>query len=77
MFLDLAIGSYLSEVSQTPHAIERDSTHFRDLLSLYFATAYAEIIGFYLPYLWLKHHRSSWPPHPLTGMAIIVFAPRG
>ncbi len=27
---------------------------------LYFATAVAEIIGCYLPYLWLKQDRSIW-----------------
>ncbi|MDB5817376.1 MAG: YnfA family protein [Rhizobacter sp.] len=29
-------------------------------LLLYIATALAEIIGCYLPYLWLKQHRSIW-----------------
>lgn len=29
-------------------------------LLLYVATAVAEIIGCYLPWLWLKHHGSAW-----------------
>ncbi len=29
-------------------------------LALFFATALAEIIGCYLPYLWLKQGRSAW-----------------
>ena len=29
-------------------------------LGLFIATAVAEIIGCYLPYLWLKHERSAW-----------------
>lgn len=30
------------------------------ILGLFIATALAEIIGCYLPYLWLKHDRSAW-----------------
>ncbi|MBP0599557.1 YnfA family protein [Herbaspirillum sp. LeCh32-8] len=29
-------------------------------LLLYFCTALAEIVGCYLPYLWLKQDRSAW-----------------
>ncbi|MBV8622186.1 MAG: YnfA family protein [Herbaspirillum sp.] len=29
-------------------------------LLLYVCTALAEILGCYLPYLWLKHDRSAW-----------------
>lgn len=29
-------------------------------LFLYIATALAEIVGCYLPWLWLKHERSAW-----------------
>ena len=30
------------------------------ILGLFVATALAEIIGCYLPYLWLKHDRTAW-----------------
>lgn len=30
------------------------------LLALFSVTSVAEIIGCYLPYLWLKHDRSAW-----------------
>ena len=30
------------------------------ILGLFIATALAEIIGCYLPYLWLKQDRSAW-----------------
>ena len=30
------------------------------LFALFVATALAEIVGCYLPYLWLKHDRSAW-----------------
>lgn len=30
------------------------------ILGPFIATALAEIIGCYLPYLWLKHDRSAW-----------------
>ena len=29
-------------------------------IALFFATALAEIIGCYLPYLWLKHDKPMW-----------------
>ena len=29
-------------------------------IGLFFATALAEIIGCYLPYLWLKHDKPIW-----------------
>jgi small multidrug resistance family-3 protein len=29
-------------------------------LGLYFTTALAEIVGCYLPWLWLKHNGSAW-----------------
>ncbi|MBD8524422.1 YnfA family protein [Pseudomarimonas arenosa] len=30
------------------------------IFGLFVATALAEIVGCYLPYLWLKHDRSAW-----------------
>lgn len=33
---------------------------FASTLGLFVLTALAEIIGCYLPYLWLKHERSAW-----------------
>jgi small multidrug resistance family-3 protein len=39
---------------------ENWSMEFLITLSLYIVTALAEIIGCYLPYLWLKEGRSIW-----------------
>lgn len=33
---------------------------FLKILGLFIATAVAEIVGCYLPYLWLKHGRPAW-----------------
>ena len=40
---------------------------------LYLATALAEIIGCYLPYLWLKQGRSAWLAIP-AAISLAVFA---
>jgi len=42
-------------------------------LLLYVATALAEIIGCYLPYLWLKQDRSAWLLVP-GAISLAVFA---
>jgi len=40
---------------------------------LFLATALAEIIGCYLPYLWLRQGRSAWLLLP-AGAALAIFA---
>ncbi len=40
---------------------------------LFFVTALAEIIGCYLPYLWLRHGKSSWLLLP-TAISLAVFS---
>lgn len=42
-------------------------------LALYIATALAEIIGCYLPYLWLKEGKSAWLLLP-AAISLAVFA---
>lgn len=42
-------------------------------LSLFVVTALAEIVGCYLPYLWLKQDRSAWLLVP-AGIALALFA---
>lgn len=42
-------------------------------LVLFTATALAEIVGCYLPYLWLKQGRSAWLLIP-AGMSLALFA---
>ncbi|KIQ21892.1 membrane protein [Variovorax paradoxus] len=42
-------------------------------LSLFIVTALAEIVGCYLPYLWLKQDRSAWLLVP-AGIALALFA---
>jgi small multidrug resistance family-3 protein len=42
-------------------------------LALYIATALAEIIGCYLPWLWLKQHRSGWLLVP-AAVSLALFA---
>lgn len=42
-------------------------------VALFFATAVAEIVGCYLPYLWLKQERSAWLLLPAAG-SLAVFA---
>lgn len=44
------------------------------LLGLFVATALAEIIGCYLPYLWLKQDRSAWLLIPASiSLALFVW----
>ena len=41
---------------------------------LYLATALAEIVGCYLPYLWLRQHGSAWLLlHALASLALFVW----
>jgi len=40
---------------------------------LFFVTALAEIIGCYLPYLWLKHDKSIWLLIP-AAICLALFA---
>lgn len=42
-------------------------------LALFMATALAEIVGCYLPYLWLKEDKSAWLLVPAAG-ALALFA---
>ena len=42
-------------------------------LALFIATALAEIIGCYLPYLWLKQDKSAWLLLPAAG-SLALFA---
>ncbi|AFC86668.1 YnfA family protein [Frateuria aurantia] len=42
-------------------------------LALFVATALAEIIGCYLPWLWLKEHRSAWLLLP-AAISLALFA---
>lgn len=43
------------------------------IFALYFVTAVAEIVGCYLPYLWLKQGKSAWLLVPAAG-ALALFA---
>jgi small multidrug resistance family-3 protein len=44
------------------------------ILGLFIATALAEIIGCYLPYLWLKQDRSAWLLVPASiSLAVFVW----
>ncbi|MDW8260158.1 MAG: YnfA family protein [Gammaproteobacteria bacterium] len=44
------------------------------ILLLFVATAVAEIVGCYLPYLWLRHGRSAWLLLPAAAaLAIFVW----
>lgn len=45
---------------------------FAKTLGLFVATALAEIIGCYLPYLWLKQGRSPWLLLP-AALSLMVF----
>ena len=40
---------------------------------LFVATAFAEIIGCYLPYLWLRQNKSPWLLAP-AALSLIAFA---
>ena len=42
-------------------------------LLLYIATAIAEIVGCYLPWLWLKHQGSAWLLLP-SAVSLVLFA---
>ncbi|HET8807181.1 MAG TPA: YnfA family protein [Methylophaga sp.] len=42
-------------------------------IALFFATALAEIIGCYLPYLWLKHDKPIWLLIP-AAFSLALFA---
>jgi small multidrug resistance family-3 protein len=42
-------------------------------IALYFATAIAEIVGCYLPWLWLKQHGSPWLLVPAAA-SLVAFA---
>lgn len=42
-------------------------------VALFFATATAEIVGCYLPYLWIRHGKSVWLLVPAAGsLALFV-----
>lgn len=43
------------------------------ILGLFVVTALAEIVGCYLPYLWLKHDRSAWLLVP-AALSLAAFA---
>jgi len=47
--------------------------NFFKSLGLYTVTALAEIIGCYLPYLWLRQHRSIWLLVP-AALSLAVFS---
>ena len=42
-----------------------EAMDFTKTLALFVATALAEIVGCYLPYLWLKEGRTAWLLAPL------------
>ena len=42
-------------------------------IGLFLITAVAEIVGCYLPYLWLTHGRSVWLLLP-AGLSLVLFA---
>ena len=43
-------------------------------VGLFVFTALAEIVGCYLPYLWLRHGRSAWLLFPaVAGLALFAF----
>ncbi|HQQ64435.1 MAG TPA: YnfA family protein [Pseudomonadales bacterium] len=43
------------------------------IFGLFFITAIAELVGCYLPYLWLKQGKSAWLLVP-AGVSLVVFA---
>ncbi len=42
-------------------------------IGLFIITAFAEIVGCYLPYLWLTQHKSAWLLIP-AGFSLALFA---
>ena len=42
-------------------------------LLLYFATAFAEIVGCYLPLLWLRQQGSGWLLLPAAAVSLAAF----
>jgi small multidrug resistance family-3 protein len=42
-------------------------------VALFIATAFAEIVGCYLPYLWLRHDKPSWLLAP-AAVSLALFA---
>jgi small multidrug resistance family-3 protein len=42
-------------------------------IGLFLLTALAEIVGCYLPYLWLKHEKSAWLLLP-AALSLMLFA---
>ena len=46
---------------------------FAKTFALFVVTAVAEIVGCYLPYLWLKQDRSAWLLVP-AGLSLALFA---
>lgn len=47
--------------------------HVVKTIALFVATAVAEIVGCYLPYLWLRHGRSAWLIVP-GALSLALFA---
>src|SRR5690606_63508 len=75
-----AYGKQRLDNASRPHplhgpAATRSRTHLDILkiLGLFIATALAEIVGCYLPYLWLRQERSAWLLLP-AALSLALFA---
>ncbi len=69
----LAPGCNGSLGRPTAAAADNSAMDFIKTVALFFATAVAEIVGCYLPYLWLKQERSAWLLVPAAA-SLAVFA---
>lgn len=67
------IGTAVTQVAEVNGSGENASMDFIKTFLLFVLTAVAEIVGCYLPYLWLKHDRSAWLLVPASA-SLMLFA---
>lgn len=70
------VGEAAPTLSGSSVAVRRDENAAMELLktfALFVVTAVAEIVGCYLPYLWLKQDRSAWLLLP-AAVSLALFA---
>lgn len=65
--------SWQMQLNQKCHVSDNLKMEFFKTLGLFTATALAEIIGCYLPYLWLKQDKSAWLLIPAAA-SLAIFA---
>ncbi len=69
----IRIGTAVTQVAAVNGSGENASMDFIKTFLLFVLTAVAEIVGCYLPYLWLKHDRSAWLLVPASA-SLMLFA---